>query len=246
MDYMGNETNIIAIQDLVMTGNLAKLQPEQKMEYYNKLCDDLGLNPLTKPFQLLTFNGKEILYATKDCTDQLRKLNGVSITSLESKEINGVYVVTAKAQDKHGRIDTATGALPIATLKGDALANALMKCETKAKRRVTLSISGLGFLDESEVETMSGVVVKEVPPEQPKLENKHIDAPPQDIDPVLTKPKCPDDKFSEIMDKIDLCQNITELQNVHIELLEYALSPVQTATYTTAKNAAKMKFAKEV
>lgn len=34
----------------------------------------------------------------------------------------------------------------------EALANALMKAETKAKRRVTLSIAGLGLLDESELE----------------------------------------------------------------------------------------------
>jgi hypothetical protein len=39
-------------------------------------------------------------------------------------------------------------------LKGDALANALMKPETKAKRRVTLSIAGLGWLDETELETI--------------------------------------------------------------------------------------------
>jgi hypothetical protein len=31
-----------------------------------------------------------------------------------------------------------------------------MKCETKAKRRVTLSICGLGMLDETELETISG------------------------------------------------------------------------------------------
>ena len=35
-----------------------------------------------------------------------------------------------------------------------ALANAIMKTETKAKRRATLSICGLGFLDESEIETI--------------------------------------------------------------------------------------------
>jgi hypothetical protein len=42
----------------------------------------------------------------------------------------------------------------IAGLKGDALCNALMKSETKSKRRVTLSICGLGLLDESEVGTI--------------------------------------------------------------------------------------------
>jgi hypothetical protein len=38
-----------------------------------------------------------------------------------------------------------------------------MKAETKAKRRVTLSICGLGFLDETEVETL-----KKDPVEAPK------------------------------------------------------------------------------
>jgi hypothetical protein len=48
------------------------------------------------------------------------------------------------------------GAVAIAGLKGEALANALMKAETKAKRRVTLSISGLGMLDETEAEDLPG------------------------------------------------------------------------------------------
>ena len=39
-------------------------------------------------------------------------------------------------------------------LKGEALANAMMKAETKAKRRATLSICGLALLDELEVETI--------------------------------------------------------------------------------------------
>lgn len=55
----------------------------------------------------------------------------------------------------HGRQDESIGAVPIAALKGEALANAMMKCETKAKRRVTLSICGLGMLDETEVESVS-------------------------------------------------------------------------------------------
>jgi hypothetical protein len=42
-------------------------------------------------------------------------------------------------------------------LSGEALANALMKAETKAKRRATLSICGLGMLDETEVEDVPGV-----------------------------------------------------------------------------------------
>jgi hypothetical protein len=47
-------------------------------------------------------------------------------------------------------------------LQGDALANALMKAETKSKRRVTLSICGLGMLDETEMETIPSAVQVQV------------------------------------------------------------------------------------
>jgi hypothetical protein len=46
-------------------------------------------------------------------------------------------------------------------LKGDALANALMKAETKAKRRVTLSLAGLGWLDETEIASIPDVRIGE-------------------------------------------------------------------------------------
>jgi hypothetical protein len=65
-----------------------------------------------------------------------------------------IYIVTARAKDRTGREDESTGAVPLGNLKGDALANALMKAETKSKRRVTLSIAGLGWLDETELETL--------------------------------------------------------------------------------------------
>src|SRR6516162_3098534 len=54
----------------------------------------------------------------------------------------------------NGRIDTSIGAVSIGGLKGDNKCNALMKAETKAKRRLTLSICGLGMLDETEIETV--------------------------------------------------------------------------------------------
>jgi hypothetical protein len=38
------------------------------------------------------------------------------------------------------------------TIKGEIRANLILKAITKAKRRATLSICGLGFLDETEVE----------------------------------------------------------------------------------------------
>jgi len=45
----------------------------------------------------------------------------------------------------------------LGTLKGDALANVPMKAETRAKRRATLSLAGLRWLDETELATVPGV-----------------------------------------------------------------------------------------
>jgi hypothetical protein len=146
------------ITDLVLGGDLSKMGPEQRVSYYVQLCHSLSLNPLTQPFQILKFQGKEILYATKSCTEQLRKLQGVSVTKLEPRAEGDVYLVVAYVVDSTGRTDAATGAVQVTNLKGEALANAFMKAETKAKRRATLSLCGLGILDESELDTLPQAV----------------------------------------------------------------------------------------
>ena len=171
------------IEQVLVAGDLAKLTGDQRLAYYQRLCETLGLNPLTQPFQYLQLSGKLVLYATKSCTDQLRQLHGVSITSVTSAQVGDVYVVTAAATDRQGRTDCSTGAVSIAGLKSDALANALMKSETKAKRRVTLSLCGLGMLDESEVETIPNA--QRVPAALPAPAiNGHADPVPADEDEI--------------------------------------------------------------
>lgn len=142
------------LEAVIVGGDLKSLTPQERVGYYNQVCTSLGLNPLTKPFSYITLNGKLTLYANRDCTDQLRELQNVSVTIPSRETIGGVYVVTAKATLTSGRTDESIGAVTIEGLKGDALANAFMKAETKAKRRVTLSIVGLGWLDETEIETI--------------------------------------------------------------------------------------------
>ena len=151
------ESNNSAIMERVLlAGDLSKLSAPDRLFYYGKVCESVGLNPLTRPFDYLTLNGKMVLYAKRDATDQLRRIHGVSVTIKARDNMDGVYIVTANAKDKTGREDESTGAVSVQGLKGDALANALMKAETKAKRRVTLSICGLGMLDETEIEIIPG------------------------------------------------------------------------------------------
>lgn len=138
----------------LMLNDLSALKPEQRASLYVRVCESVGLNHLTQPFQYLQLNGKLVLYASRNCTDQLRKINGVSLEISGRERMGDIYTVTARARTPDGRTDESLGAVVIGHLKGDALANAIMKCETKSKRRVTLSICGLSFLDESELDTI--------------------------------------------------------------------------------------------
>ena len=121
----------------------------------------MGLDPFTKPFDILRLNGKEVLYCTRSGTQQLNKLHKVShlITSRDTNAEAGVYIVTSKASLPDGRCTESIGAVNIAGLKGEMYANAIMKAETKAKRRATLDLLGLGVLDESEAETIPNASV---------------------------------------------------------------------------------------
>ena len=142
------------LEKVLVSGDLSKLTSQERLHYYSRLCESLGLNPLTRPFEYIYLQGRLTLYARRDCTDQLRRLHNVAINIVARERIDDVYAVTARATMPNGRSDESVGAVSIEGLKGDALANAIMKAETKAKRRVTLSIVGLGWLDESEIETV--------------------------------------------------------------------------------------------
>lgn len=146
-----NQISMSVMEQVITAGDLSKLTAEQRVNYYNAVCESVGLNPLTRPFEYIRLNNKLTLYARKDATEQLRRLNGVSITNVDTEFVDDLIIVTVTVQDGNGRSDTDIGAVSIGTLRGEAKANAIMKAITKAKRRVTLSISGLGWLDESEI-----------------------------------------------------------------------------------------------
>jgi hypothetical protein len=182
------------LESVAVSGDLSGLTAAQRLAYYQAVCRSLGLNPLTKPFEYLSLNGKLRLYALRDAADQLRRLHGISIHITSRERLADLYVVTARARDQTGREDESIGAVALGALKGDALANALMKAETKAKRRVTLSLAGLGWLDETELDTIAGVQVGE-PTGQGNIQRRirqqasenDVDQPNNDLDPEATR-----------------------------------------------------------
>ncbi len=138
------------VEQVIIKGDLSKLSPSQRVDYYQRVCQSLGLNPLTKPFDYINLRGKLVLYPTRDATDQLRKVHGISIHIASRQQLDNIFVVTAQAKDREGRDDEATGAVAFDPKNQESIANAMMKAETKAKRRVTLSIVGLGWLEDVE------------------------------------------------------------------------------------------------
>ena len=119
----------------------------------------MGLDHRIHPLEYLWLDDQKggrrlILYVLRAGSDALRRQNGIDITDLIEKTAEGVVSYMAKAKDKHGRTDMSIGAVSIQGKNSHDRANAMMAAETKAKRRVTLALSGCGLLDESEVADM--------------------------------------------------------------------------------------------
>jgi len=151
---------------IIIDGDLSRLHPSDKVLYYRGYCERLGLDPFTKPFDLLRLQGREVLYLTRSGAQQLNKMHGVShqIISRELMAEPGIFQVIARATLPDGRFTESMSAVSIANLKGEQYCNALMKAETKAKRRSTLDLLGLGILSEEEAVTLPGERVDIAPP----------------------------------------------------------------------------------
>jgi hypothetical protein len=144
--------NADKILSVLVDGDLAKLTATERVNYYNAVCQSVGLNPLTKPFQFMVLNGKLTMYALKGCADQLRAIHGISMEKPVITHENGFIIASVSGVDRTGRHDSDVGV--VGDKENGSYANALMKAVTKAKRRLTLAMCGLGMLDETEVETI--------------------------------------------------------------------------------------------
>lgn len=175
-----------AIEQALIQGDLTRLTPDEKVAHYLRVCESLGLNPHTQPFDYVILNGKLTLYAKKGCTDQLRSLRNVTVEVISRDIVDECLIVHARATISNGkskRTDEDLGVVSLGKLQGEARANAIMRAITKAKRRVTLSICGLGFLDETELPPTIEVIAQEQPAPRP--------APQPAAPPALPAPSPP-------------------------------------------------------
>lgn len=211
------------VAELILKGDLRSLKADDKIRYYNGYCERLGLDPFTKPFDLLTLNGREILYCTRSGAQQLNKLHSVShaISSREIIEAAGVYQVTARATLPDGRYTESIGAVNVGNLKGEAYANAIMKAETKAKRRATLDLLGLGVLDESELDAIKPAAEPiaaqpvahrvSIKPEAEKAQEAEIIEEMSDIDRMLKKV----DSEEDLLILLDMIETLPQIRTLY-------------------------------
>jgi hypothetical protein len=142
--------SVEGVEDALLDGDLSKLSPQQRIQYMERVCDSVGLNPLTKPFRYIRLNGSLTLYATRDAAEQLRKVHGISITSLEETWREDLCIFRAYAEDAAGRTDVATGAVDTSRSSGQALANDIMKAECVPLDSEILTRDGFKTHDEVE------------------------------------------------------------------------------------------------
>jgi len=156
MELATRSENADILARWVETGDLGSLTKEQLVRYYNAECERLGLDPLSRPFDLLRLQGKLVLYATRRCADQLAAKHKVTRTIVEGPEVRkfgttDLLYCKVRVSTPDGRVEE-----DVATLPATDLVNAVMKIATKAARRATLKVCGWGELDESEIDTVPG------------------------------------------------------------------------------------------
>lgn len=148
------------IHKIIITGNLISLTLKQRIKYYIDLCKELKLDPVSRPFEYILFNRNNenilVLYATKSCAEQLRARENISINIIETGVHDNMAVVRARATAPNGRTDEAIACVDLSGMTQKERANAIMKADTKAKRRVTLSICSLGMMADVEAADVPG------------------------------------------------------------------------------------------
>jgi hypothetical protein len=143
-----------AITHYLGTGDLSRLPAEQRAALYLDTCASLNLNPRTRPFDWIEFydpetKGKKLtLYPNRSCAEQIRRQHQISVRIVSEDIVGKLFKVVAEGRKPNGVTDTATAYVPLTDKDGNALvgqrlANAFMKGQTVAKRRLTFSMVGM-------------------------------------------------------------------------------------------------------
>lgn len=116
---------------------------------YYESCEEMNLDPDTRPLEYVIFEGQRHLYITKNGIEQLRKKHNITFEIKDSHMTDDTITVTVRATANNEKntetalFDEASGSSPI----GENPTQARMKAESLAKRRAVISICFLGKYD---------------------------------------------------------------------------------------------------
>lgn len=159
-----------ALTHYLGTGDLSRLPGEQRAALYLDTCQSLNLNPRTRPFDWIEFydpetKGKKLtLYPNRSCAEQLRRQHQIRVQIVKEEIVGELFKVIVKGTRPNGVTDEATAYVPLTDkdgnrLRGQRLANAFMKGQTVAKRRLTFSMVGMFAPPEMEELQQARIVV---------------------------------------------------------------------------------------
>ena len=145
------------ISKLLLDGDISSLSEYERVQYYKAVCERVGLDPSTQPFSILhlkkkvagKYEPRTILYLNASGGQQLNRKHKVSHEMRDEKLSKNIYRIFYRASTPDGRFTDSAGVVSIAGLTGDDLSNAVMRAETKAKRRSTIDLLGLSAFDGS-------------------------------------------------------------------------------------------------
>lgn len=138
-----------ALEAAMLGNDMSRLTDAERVGLVQGLCEYVGIPFVPGAFVYIPRKGGGGLglYASKLCAELIRGKHRIDIQVLDRAVENGVLTVRVKGTMPDGRSDESIGAVPISPkATADDAAMAYMKCETKAKRRVTFSLVGLGSI----------------------------------------------------------------------------------------------------
>ena len=196
------------------SGDLAQLSARQRVEYLDALCKSVGLNPFTRPFEFISFQGKVTVYATASAFQQLAGIHRATLKVDQATRHQDGWEVWVTASFPDGRTVQDVGWVGIGQKAGgEQVGNALKKSVTQGYRRAIRAAVGLPFLAPEELDTLPPSDVSRItvdhatgeiaPPPRPAV----AAAPPPEPDEPVTIPP-------EVQTRIALCetpQDFTDL-----------------------------------
>lgn len=233
------------MEQVIVKGDLSKLEPQERARYYVEVCRSVGLNPLTRPFLYVQFSeGGLQLYPRKEAADQLRGIHKVQTRIVDQRIESGIFLATVEARHPDGRVETDIGAVPVEGLKALFLANAMKKAITQGKRRATLAMLGLSLIDDDEIRAIKGARFVEadadgdigdpVPP-APRIGVVEVESPPRpEAQAESGEPEAPDPKVvktwlgniakAPTVERLDqIAENLANLGLIEVPVLADAL-----------------------